>query len=1084
MNSIKKIVETFSKSLGHVYDIENNPYYVEILLLRFGDFIVSEELRDKIRGVADFAKYILDNFDEIDIYSFVEGELRSKSSVLSELIFLLENSGGSIHTILSSVSGRYLQVEKPLVFEVLLALGVFSYRGDRFFYFDKNKFKDIIIDPAVFLKRNIEYILEREIFQYLDSFLETLSYNISVNSSLLDNLSGSSIVLFEYVDGLNKKTISLPFEVHESGLSVTISFNNVIECMNGLNSMNSYDFTARSSFLNKDVMISISEEGVILNPGIEAGDFFFQYNLNSNGFSLGREDMSSIVIGGLYFGISLNIEEQSYYGFNIKSQNSRLVIASPNSDGLLSSVLPPKGLEIEFGFSIGWSNQNGFYFSGSATLDTVLPINRKVGPVAVNNIGLLVGINVSEPTVFEIKAGISFNLGPVLATVDQIGVHVGIEPKIGGNLGIVDLEGPRFLPPTKVGIRVNAPLLTGGGFLNFDHENGRYSGALALKLEKNEINAVAIITTKNPDGSKGFSMLVAMNMLFNPTIQLSFGFTLSGVGGIIGINRTMNLDALTERFRNGAIGSLMFPEKVIENADQIISDLEGIFPTQKDHFVVAPFVRLGWGTPNIVTADLGVLIEIPFKDRIILLGTFKAILPDPQKAIVKLVIDVIGDFNFAEKYISILGRLRDSSVAGFPLTGEFGFRLEWGSQPQFMLSVGGYHPDYKKPESFPELARLQIDLSKGKNLQMYGRCYQAITSNSIQFGAEIEMHLKVGPFKADGDYSFHALYILSPRFEFSIRLAFKIDVAWGKNRIAGAELNFQLTGPEPFHAVGYANLSLWKLEKSFDFDESWGGAQEVEELQISDLHAQLKVALSEDSSWGAILPEASQGGVRLKEIDDDQMLIVHPAGRLEVRQNLVPLNKTVERLGRNRLENPEKFIIEALTVGGEPVKHEQSKEYFARSQFEEMSQEEKISAPDFELMDAGFSFGSDKVIFSNDTETQKVGDYEDILLDKKLVTTRNEVFLGKDAYFQGGRHLLKSFAPRKNGASWREVKRKERFKGMDLDTKYQIQEEEELNPGKGKGNLFTTFHEAKENLRTQKDKKARVVRSLVATVKK
>ena len=46
-----------------------------------------------------------------------------------------------------------------------------------------------------------------------------------------------------------------------------------------------------------------------------------------------------------------------------------------------------------------------------------------------------------------------------------------------------------------------------------------------------------------PDGSPGFSLLVIITAEFGAGIQLGFGFTLLGVGGLLGLNRTMRLDA-------------------------------------------------------------------------------------------------------------------------------------------------------------------------------------------------------------------------------------------------------------------------------------------------------------------------------------------------------------------------------------------------------------------------------------------------------------------------------------------------------------------------------------------------------------
>ena len=64
---------------------------------------------------------------------------------------------------------------------------------------------------------------------------------------------------------------------------------------------------------------------------------------------------------------------------------------------------------------------------------------------------------------------------------------------------------------------------------------------------------------------------------FTP-IQLSFGFTLNGVGGIFGLNRAIVVNALAEGIRTNSIKSILFPEDVIANITRIISDIKQFFP--------------------------------------------------------------------------------------------------------------------------------------------------------------------------------------------------------------------------------------------------------------------------------------------------------------------------------------------------------------------------------------------------------------------------------------------------------------------------------------------------------------------------
>ncbi|WP_089107025.1 DUF6603 domain-containing protein [Streptomyces hyaluromycini] len=83
------------------------------------------------------------------------------------------------------------------------------------------------------------------------------------------------------------------------------------------------------------------------------------------------------------------------------------------------------------------------------------------------------------------------------------------------------------------------------------------------------------------------------------------------VGGLVGLNRGMNLAALVEGVRAGAIESVTFPKDVIANAPRIPSDLARFFPPEQGTFLIGPMAKIGWGTPTQICIPLGVIIEIP-----------------------------------------------------------------------------------------------------------------------------------------------------------------------------------------------------------------------------------------------------------------------------------------------------------------------------------------------------------------------------------------------------------------------------------------------------------------------------------------
>src|SRR5678816_4741198 len=82
----------------------------------------------------------------------------------------------------------------------------------------------------------------------------------------------------------------------------------------------------------------------------------------------------------------------------------------------------------------------------------------------------------------------------------------------------------------------------------------RYSGILSVGLFGIGVTATAIITTK-----PAFSLLMILTADFRPVgIDIGFGFTINAIGGLLGLNRGVDVMALREGVRNNAVSSLMF----------------------------------------------------------------------------------------------------------------------------------------------------------------------------------------------------------------------------------------------------------------------------------------------------------------------------------------------------------------------------------------------------------------------------------------------------------------------------------------------------------------------------------------------
>ncbi|MGZ6311055.1 MAG: DUF6603 domain-containing protein, partial [Bdellovibrionota bacterium] len=296
------------------------------------------------------------------------------------------------------------------------------------------------------------------------------------------------------------------------------------------------------------------------------------------------------------------------FGFEVKFTAGKLIIDMSKADGFLAKLFPSDGVSMSFDFDMGWASDRGFFFTGGAALELAFAIDLTLGPIDIKILHLVLGI-ASDKLRIEVSVDATGSIGPVSASVERIGVEADLA-FTRGNLGPVDL-GIGFKFPAGLGINIAAGPITGGGFIEFDQPNGRYAGVLALSLYSIQIKAIGLLDTKLPNGESGYSFLVIISVEFTP-IQLGFGFTLNGVGGLCGINRDFVTDAIQAGLRAHSIDHILFPKDPVKNAPAIISDLRAIFPPAEGRYVFGPMLELGWGGGlNLVTAELGVILAIP-----------------------------------------------------------------------------------------------------------------------------------------------------------------------------------------------------------------------------------------------------------------------------------------------------------------------------------------------------------------------------------------------------------------------------------------------------------------------------------------
>jgi hypothetical protein len=634
----------------------------------------------------------------------------------------------------------------------------------------------------------------------------------------------------------------------------------------------------------------------------------------------------------------------------------RLVLQSKDADSFLTAILPKDGIIAPFEFGLGWSTARGIYFQGSAGFETTIPIHAQLGPLFLDSLHVALLLN-QDAVNLEASITGGAAIGPIAVTVERVGARAQLAFRK-GNLGALDLV-IGFKSPTGIGAVVDAGPITGGGFLSIDTDNGRYAGILQLRAFEIGITAIALIDTKLPGGQEGYSFLIIIAVEL-PPIQLGYGFTLNGVGGLAGIHRTMVVEAIQAGIRNHSVDHILFPENPVQNAAQIISDLRAIFPPAMNRFVFGPMAKIGWGTPTLITVELGIIIELPAPVRLVLLGQISALIPTPDAPVVELHIDILGILDFEGQKISVDAVIHDSRVAAFSISGDMAFRLSWGSQPNFAMSVGGLNPRFQPPPGFPELRRITLSLGFEDNPRISVEAYFAVTSNTLQFGAKAELYAEAGGFNVLGWMAFDALLQVIPLY-FAIDFDVGVALRRGSSTLAGVRLTGSLTGPSPYHVKGEASLSLLFFDVSVPFDRTFG-VELLIERPLIDAWNLLEDAIKNVESWTAALPAHALEATTSRVSADAPPLLVDPVGGARLRERVVPLNRNLDKLGEAVLTGAKRFDITEVRAGSN-VTHSYTltQDQFARAQFENLTDAEKLSAPSFQAMDAGIEFGSDAV---------------------------------------------------------------------------------------------------------------------------
>ncbi|MFK8008018.1 MAG: DUF6603 domain-containing protein [Saprospiraceae bacterium] len=947
---------------------------------------------------------------------------------------------------------------------------------------DEDPKAKIVGKDLLFGKTNGENVIEANLSLEPIINERSLKTYLNVEKTTILTLSEFTVVIKDQkVDSSSiKATLQVPaFENPEDKIGIEMTMKSVVE---GSESFYNYEVTANDfpTFKLGSVDIEILEVDLLMNRnglqhvkingdlkfkdgaekvnvliGVFGNDFYIR-GTKTPGIELSLLEVILLNIRGIGFG-----KNEGKWFFEL-SADAALLVDIPMMNKIIPQKISVNPLVIgkpllpdnttsnaETELKMEWSDGLKIE-SESGSVSTKIRVGKKVlNFLIINEIGIeLETFNETNKkgvgTAITLDGGIE--LGPITGIIEGIGLEIEatIDSSKNGNLGLLDLK-PVFRPPTGISISIDSEGFSGGGYLSID--GNKYVGIVNLNF-KNKINftAIGIITTTLEDGEKGFSILLLITVE-GISIQLGMGFMLTGIGGIIALNRSMNVDALRAGVKSGALTSLMFPQDPLTNFSVIISDLESFFPIQKKQFVFGPMVKIAWGGAKaLLELELGLLIELPNPTRIAIPGVLRTLIPKRDSKLISVQVNFLGVIDFQKKSISFDASLFASRLTKFTMSGDMAFRLTWGKNPNFLFSIGGFHPAYDPPPlDLPAMDRLAISLLDTKKGKVRLETYFAITSNSVQLGARLEAKFKALKWNVVGMIYFDALFQFNP-FSFIINAGAMFAVINKKGKeILAVSLDLSLSGPSPWNVKGLASFKIAGVKANVRFNKTFGERKSTTLPNIT-IWPLLETEFKKQENWKAVFPKNKNDLVKLKELKAPSFLVLHPVGSFTVSQGLLPLNVKIEKFGNQKPSSVQKYSIPSVEIESSLYSINNNQlvyvdGQFAPAQFQNLSDSQKLSTPSFKKYKNGVSVTATRE-FALGNAAKRIVEYETILQNNpdKLPSSPED----STHFF----HFIKSSAVSQTSMSY---SKKEKVSQLDtkvktMDETYVVVQKSDMSP--------------------------------------
>lgn len=362
-----------------------------------------------------------------------------------------------------------------------------------------------------------------------------------------------------------------------------------------------------------------------------------------------------------------------------------------------------------------------------------------------------------------------------------------------------------------------------------------------------------------------------------------------------------------------------------------------------------------------------------------------------SKELILINVAFLGLIDFERKMLSFDASIFRSRINELAVEGDIVVRMQWGKEPDFLISIGGFHPDFTPPPlDLPStIRRISIGLPPKEDVKASVDAYLAITANTVQFGAKLSGVYEDKSLRAVFALWFDVIMSFNP-FKFLAQAGAEAAIEYKGIKGISVYLELQLQGPEPWIFEGSATFKALKWDVTLPFYYENGKEQKEKPEQV-ELQAEIEEAFDFDSNWSVVLPNRNDLSVTLLESNPKGQPLA-PAGSFVFSQKAVPLNHQMDKFGTSKPKDYKKVWIDKVeTVKDSATTNlpkTNEKGNFASTAFHDYTDEQKLSMPSFTKMNSGVRVSADEGKLEGPYLNHKLVDFEIQTIDRGLSDTQ------------------------------------------------------------------------------------------------